>query len=430
MIAVLLVVAGLGCGGGARAVPDDLDGDLVRGAEVSREVYTLWWNGARIGDVEEEVRRERGGGVQLTRREHVQVRRGDRLSATRLTIEIRADRALRAEEVRVDAWGDGGAANAQATRGPDGRWRIAVDGEAARTADAALVPAELVPLLVARDGEFRGEVLLPGRGFATATLTVARDGDHHRAELTVPGGRLVTRLELDRDGSLMRAAGADGVVAVRALPADVAAPFEPPEVVDGTAIAVAGAVSEDATRLFLAMAPVERELPPALPGQEVIAEGDRWGIILDGSLPGALEPLAAGADRTGDIRDLVRAVDLRLEEDLGLTAATMAAARQAKAGDCTSHALLFAALAGDAGIEVQLVTGFRLDGDRLVRHRWAIAWTGAAWMAVDPTHGEAPLRSFLLGLAIHGARADQIALADEVAFFGTGGARAKVQRSE
>lgn len=430
----MLLAASLGaavaCGGGSRAVPDDLDGELVRGAEVSREVYTLWWNGARIGDVEEEVRRERGGGVHLTRRERVQVRRGDALSATRLTIEIRADKDLRAEEVRVDAWGDGGAASAAATRGADGGWRIAVDGEDARTAGAALVPAELVPLLIARDGEFRGEVLLPGRGFASAALTVVPDGDHHRAELTVPGGRLVTRLELDRDGSVMRAAGADGVVAVRALPADVAAPFEPPEVVDGTAIAVAGAVSEGATRLFLAMAPVERGLPPALPGQEVVAEGDRWGIILDGSLPGGLDPLAAGADRSDDIRDLVRTVDLRLEEDLAITAATMAAARRARAGDCTSHALLFAALAGDAGIEVRLVTGFRLDGGRLVRHRWAIAWTGAAWMAVDPTHGEAPLRSFLLGLAIHGARAADLALADEVAFFGTGGARAKVQRSE
>jgi hypothetical protein len=51
-------------------------------------------------------------------------------------------------------------------------------------------------------------------------------------------------------------------------------------------------------------------------------------------------------------------------------------------------------------------------------------------MAVDPTHGEAPLRSFLLGLAVHGARAADLALADEVAFFGTGGARAKVQRTE
>ena len=35
----------------------------------------------------------------------------------------------------------------------------------------------------------------------------------------------------------------------------------------------------------------------------------------------------------------------------------------------------------DAGIPVRLVTGFRLDGDRLVRHRWAIAWTGRRWLA-------------------------------------------------
>lgn len=424
----LLVLAAAACGPGARPPPDDLDDELSARAEVRREQYTLWWNGARIGDVEEELR-TRPDGVTLIRRERIGVRRGDRLSATRLTIEIRADRALRATTVEVGAYGDGAAASGRARRDDHGRWAIAVDGEPARSEDGDAVPAELVPLLLARDRRFDGPVLLAGRGFAVAALRVEPDGERYRAELTVPGGRLVTALELDRDGGLLRAAGADGIVAVRATTADVAAPFEPPEVVDGTAIAVTGtgAIAEDATVLRLAMAPVDRELPPPLPGQQVADDGNRWGLVLDPSLAGALPAGANGPDRTEEIVELVRTVDLRLDEDLALTAPTMTAARQARAGDCTSHALLFAALAGDTGIEVWLVTGFRLDADRLIRHRWAVAWTGTAWMAVDPTHGQAPIRSFLLGLAVHGALAEDLALADEVAFAGTGGARAKVQ---
>ncbi|MCA9678311.1 MAG: lasso peptide biosynthesis protein, partial [Myxococcales bacterium] len=207
--------------------------------------------------------------------------------------------------------------------------------------------------------------------------------------------------------------------------------------VDGTAITVTGAAIPDgARRVQLAMAPVTRAVPPAVPGQQVAADGDRWGLVLDPELPGAMAAPGDGddgdgdGDRTDDIAALAHDVDLRLDEDLAITAPTMAAARQARAGDCTTHALLFAALAGDAGIPVRLVTGFRLDGDRLVRHRWAIAWTGRRWLAVDPTRGEAPARSFLIGLAVHGARAEEVAVADELAFAGTGGAGVRIQSTE
>jgi len=425
LVALLLVAA---CGGGSRAVPDDLDDPLAVRAQTARTLYTLWWSGARIGDVEEEVRRTNEE-LKLTRRERVQVVRGDRLTGTRMTVEIHATLDLRASDVTVEAWSEGGATTSRATRDARGDWRIEIDGEPERTEDGATVPQELIPYLVARDREFVGNVLLSGRGFAVAHLTVAPSADVFIAQLAIPGGTLATELELEADGTVIRAAGADGIVAVRAVAADVAAPFDPPEVVDGTAITVRGELAEGTPILRMAMAPVNRELPPRLPGQALAADGDRWGIVLDPTLPGDLPDGVSAKDRREDIVDLVQLVNERLEEDLAITSATMAAARRATAGDCTTHALLFMALAGDAKIEAQLVTGFRLDAGRLVRHRWAVAWTGTAWMAVDPTHGQAPVTSFVLGLAVHGARAEQVALADEVTFAGTGSARAKLQPS-
>lgn len=123
-------------------------------------------------------------------------------------------------------------------------------------------------------------------------------------------------------------------------------------------------------------------------------------------------------DADGAIADVV--------DHLGVTATTLAAARAATHGDCTTHALRFAALAAEHGIPVRVVTGLRRDGDALVRHRWNLAWTGARWLAVDPTWGEAPAAPVLVGLAVHGARAADLAAADATAFEGLGG-RARLE---
>src|SRR5207253_378371 len=117
---------------------------------------------------------------------------------------------------------------------------------------------------------------------------------------------------------------------------------------DKTAIPVAGTLDEDATRVALGIAPMPTAAPPALPGQKVAIEGDRWGVVLDPGIAGALDPLGKSADRTDDIVTLAHDVDVRIEDDLGVTAETMEAARRATRGDCTTHALLFAALAADA----------------------------------------------------------------------------------
>jgi transglutaminase-like putative cysteine protease len=96
-------------------------------------------------------------------------------------------------------------------------------------------------------------------------------------------------------------------------------------------------------------------------------------------------------------------VRARITPDLGASATSARDATAATAGDCTTYALVYAALATERGIPTRVVTGLRIDGDRLVRHRWAISWTGRAWIAVDAAFGAAPAGGDLIGLALHDA---------------------------
>src|SRR5262249_8997700 len=78
-------------------------------------------------------------------------------------------------------------------------------------------------------------------------------------------------------------------------------------------------------------------------------------------------------------------------------------ATTATAGDCTTFALAYAALATRAGIPTRVVTGLRIDKDRLIRHRWAVSWTGKRWIAIDAAFVAVPAGGNLIGLAVHDA---------------------------
>ena len=93
----------------------------------------------------------------------------------------------------------------------------------------------------------------------------------------------------------------------------------------------------------------------------------------------------------------------RIAPDLAAGVASPRDAEAATAGDCTTFALAYAALAHRRAIPTRVVTGLRVDGDRLVRHRWAVSWTGRAWIAVDAAFGAAPAGGDLIGLAVHDA---------------------------
>lgn len=363
------------------AAPAALPPDATR-------VYTIWLGGARVGTAtERETWTARG--VHLSRDEQLRFLRGDTEVSLATDIEIDADVALAPRRVRWVERANDGTRAAEAVRAGDG-WHVS---SGARL-PAGAVPAELVPLVVRRDGHFEGGVFLPARGF------VAGDG---RIEPVAPG-RLVARLQmaramaeatidLDRDGAPARVVDGEGVIELRATAAAARAPFEAVDLVAATALPIAGA--HRTHRLLL---DGELALPP-LPGQAVRPAPDGLEVALGAALPGALPDGAPGPDHLHDIRVLVAAVRGRITPDLGASPARDPL--QATAGDCTTFALAYAALAARRGIPTRVVTGLRVDGNRLVRHRWAVSWTGRAWIAVDAAFGAAPAGGDLVGLAIH-----------------------------
>lgn len=353
--------------------------------------YTIWLGGSRVGTATERETWTRDG-VHLARDEQLLFLRGDAAVKLTTSIDIDASSALVARRVR---WTERTARDervADAVRDRDG-WRVS-SGEHV-TGDA--VPAELVPLIVRRDGGFTGAVFLPARGF------VAGRG---RIEPVAPG-RLVARLvldagpvveatiDLDRDGSPTRVVDGEGVIAIRTSEAAAAEPFVAVDLIGATAIPIAGHASHHVV--------LDGNLAlPALPGQQARPAASGVDVELDPQLAGDLPPGPAHVDRTGEIKTLVLAVQQRITPDLA-AATTSRDAANATAGDCTTFALAYAALATERQIPTRVVTGLRVDGARLIRHRWAVSWTGTKWIAIDAAFGAVPAGGNLIGLAVHDA---------------------------
>src|SRR5690606_22362597 len=132
--------------------------------------------------------------------------------------------------------------------------------------------------------------------------------------------------------------------AIRATPAQAAAAFPSVDLIAATAIPIAGTRhggTRGAARLLLG-----GDLAiPALPGQRARTRGSGIEIELSPTLPGALPPGDPARDRTGEIRALVAAVRERITPDLGSGPVSLREAARATAGDCTTFALAYAALA-------------------------------------------------------------------------------------
>lgn len=412
--------------------------------------YILTWGDARIGSAREQLRRTRGG-WELVRDERISIARGGAAVHLHTTVRIELDGALRAQRLRVLRRSDHGLVEGEATRARDGAWRVRFAGEPARRLPGDALPLELVPLALARAPERRlqGTVLLAGYGFATAELYAkpSARGDSVLATFVVASGVLTNELVFDDAGELVRIVSPGNVEAYRASADEAAQPFAPPELVDAASIPVTGR-SAPGEIVRLELTGVASPTPPPLPGQLVRADGDRWSVTLaPGFAPASPElpaeraatpvdaQLAAVADDIvvrahaatplDEVRALAAATDRLLGDDLGAPALDARSALALGRGDCTAHAALFATFAAARGLDVRLVTGYRLDGARLIRHRWAIVWLGDRWIAVDPTHGEAPAAPVLLGLAVHGDTAAEIAVVDDAAFAGFRTARAR-----
>lgn len=393
MIVLALGVAACRAPAGGVVELDDL-APVVRAAS-----YDLRWHGALIGDAE-----QRDDGARLWRRERIVVKRGAQVVSDELTLVIDRE-GPRPVRVALDR---GAAARGVAIAVPDG-WDVRVDGEP----PALLPPAPPFEDVLARAveaGGFRGPVLLAGWGFAVAELALAPDGDAWLATLAVDGGVVTARIAFGGDGLADRIDSGDGVSATRRDDTAAAPRFEPIEVVDGNALVVTG---RGATVRF----PDARRELPALPGQRPApAPAGGWQVTLDAAAPGDLPPGRPGPERLAVLDRLTAEVAAAVEDDLGATAATVGAARAAARGDCTTHALQFIARADELGVPARVVTGLRVDGTRLVRHRWVVAWTGQRWLTIDPTYGESPAAPLLIGLAVHGPRSADLAMADAVVF--------------
>lgn len=354
--------------------------------------YTIWLGGARVGTaIESEVWTK--DDVHLRRDEQLRFLRGDTEVELATAIVVDADPSLVARHVR---WTESGSSvrGAEASR-EHGGWQLSTGGTLAMDA----VPAELVPLLVRRDGAFTGSVFLPARGF------VAGSG---RIEPVTPG-RLVARLaldagpvveatiDLDRDGSPARIVDGEGVIAIRATAEQAQRPFPATDLIAATAIQITG--TRRGNHLLLD----GNLVVPSLPGQLARTTPNGLDVELDAKLAGELPAGPDSPDRTAEIRALVGAVRSRITPDLAARPSSPRDAATATAGDCTTFALAYAALAARRAIPTRVVTGLRVDGARLIRHRWAVSWTGTRWIAIDAAFGAAPAGGNLLGLAVHDA---------------------------
>jgi hypothetical protein len=388
--------------------------------------YSIWLGGARVGTARESEVWSMTG-VHLRREEKMLFLRGDTPMTMTTVIDIDADNTFVANHVRwTERNGEGARATergAEANREESSGWSVSTGEHLAKAA----VPAELVPLLVRRDGRFDGAVFLPARGFTS--------GAGH-LEAIAPG-RLVARLDLQAgavveatidladDGMPARIVDGDGVIARRVNESQAAEWFPAVDLVAATSVPIEGSpVGGRAHRIAL----VGDLALPAVPGQQARVSPTGVEVDLDASLAGDLPPPDAESDssspsspkgslardRSSDIRALVAAVRMRITPDLGASRASSRDAAAATAGDCTTFALAYAALATERHIPTRIVTGLRVDdsagaasgssnASRLVRHRWAVSWTGTRWIAIDAAFGAVPAGGNLIGLAVHDA---------------------------
>lgn len=384
--------------------PDTLPADAQRR-------YTIWLGGSQVGTAAE-TERWSSGGVVFRRTEALRFLRADAEIALTTTIEIHASRALVPSLVRwsevggIERFGQEAEPLDSMTRGRRGEatrdargWHVVL-GPTRITLPAAALPAELVPLVLRRDGGFRGAVFLPARGFIAGSGRVESVApSRYIARLALDAGPVVeATIDIGADGSPARVVDGEGVIAMRATDAQALAPFPLVDLIAATSIPLAGPRTPS-HRIAL-----DGDLAlPAVPGQAAMPSTTNLELELSPALPGDLPAGDPGPDRSRDITTLVTGVRARIAPDLGAGMSSARDVAAATAGDCTTFALAYAALATRAGILTRVVTGLRIDGDHLIRHRWAVSWTGRAWIAVDAAFGAAPAGGDLIGLAIHDA---------------------------
>lgn len=452
----MITIAVASCGGASQRKPFERE-DLATDKAPDRRFYALRFEGALVGFASEEERVVEGR-RQLVRREVVQMRRAEELAS--FEIELRLSGTSGGGATSIEAvvrhcetdgkrgslpparadFLDGTAAaltdiacpaglragplatRATAEHAPSG-WQLR-DERGARSLPAEAQPAEWLDVAIApQEIRARGGVEGPlSLFFATRQFATGRALRRYLSPTTwvgtveLEGAILESTVELDRDDRPRLIVDGSGVVAERIGEAELGALLAKPlPLVDLVALTrlpiqnPTGLVEVTPQRLVFTL-PRAAPVPPEAPGQRVAAAENpaRWIVELG-------EP----ADPSFDSDELTAVATFaelarRVAEE-GDQAGSLGG------GDCTARALRFAALATQAQLRIRIATGFIVDGQTLVRHRWALAWTGARWIAVDPSAGEAPAAPGLIALAVHDATAEGLAAA-EAAFIPLRGA--------
>lgn len=432
-----------------------------------RRVYALSLEGARIGYTFEEEREAPlpagsgapagDRGVELRRREVVRFRRGPELvtietelllagtalgGASRVTVEVRHCVTDPARVAPPASWQITAAPLCPAdpaplaVRGPLGYrgsaertptgWQI-TDDTGTRTAPVEAQPAEWIDLSGPRDAgagasaiDGAGELapaapstlFFPARRFALGRAT------HHwidertwTGEVELDGAVLEATTSLGADGRPLITLDNTGAIAARTTGDETSYDLPVVDLVALTTVSIEGAPPPAGApprfqvvwRRAASASPPPTALPqpPAAPGQRVLAEPTGWRVELLAQPPSS----PAAPDEPAAITAIAELAHLLAGDEPHAGGA--AAGR-----DCTARALRFAAEARRRGWATRLVTGFLLDGGDLIRHRWAVVWTGVRWLAVDPSSGDAPAPPDLFALAVHDATAEALAGAE------------------
>ena len=409
MRGLLALVAVAGCAGDApperpHATPPEQPGAPLADASAR---YQLRFKGVPVGYAELSLRR-RPGGYQLRRVEILAVERDGVRVDTRTLTTIDADAKLEARRVHL-VQRTGSLTRVVSAERDENGWTIArADGATTRTGAGAgvLDLASLRPAPGARP------VLVPTAGFARVELFASGSPSRRVLELRTSLGSSVTEITAHADRLPAAWRSDSGESAVR-IDGRLVPELEPVPLLSLAAMPGAGRRTST-----LRIRGADRPPPPSLASQRVSADGRDW--IVRFRRP-AVEPPPA-------LADLVRYVADRIEDDLGLPGLGADEALVMGRGDCTGHAAALAALARQRGLEAAVVTGYRRAGRRWLRHRWVAVTIDGEALFVDPSFREArPKPDRLLALTVHGDAADEIALADLVAFSGMASATARFE---
>jgi transglutaminase superfamily protein len=447
----IAVPAGCASGTASRSVVElDVDDPAARAAVLApaldgyHAAFLLAWNGARIGEARESLHADASatGGYRFRRAERITVRREGAVATARTEILIDLDPMLSARRVAVDRWSGSTRTHGEATRLGDETWRVVFGATPERFVEGAAVPSTLVPVLVAATGVspgrvFEAPILVEGAGLAAARLSldVSRDRRLATAWLATAAGDLREEAHLDERGFLESAGGAVGLASRRVSEAELEARFDPPEVVEPSAVAVADAARADVSAGMRLVVRGVKTPPPFLPDLDFqhisLGPGGAWNVAvvpIDPRRVAAAPGVGGVAKALAEIRERTHHVFRVLESDLGVAALAPDEALAAGRGDCTAHAVVLAQLLGERGYQARLVTGFVLQQGALRRHRWVVVKLGRDWVAVDPTLDEVPASPAHLALAVHGPTLDELAFVDDVTFAGWDAARGELGR--